>query len=143
VRLDNLVERPLHIQHHGVQAACRLGPVPSLSSCLDTRHQARCVVQRRQPHRLGEPAGRIDGQHHDVPATLGGSNADGGGGRGLADPAGAAADDNPGPAVVDQPVDVEVGRATLGHHAAFCPRSAEASRYRPARPIPPVSRGSW
>ena len=137
VRLDDLVERSLHVQHHGVQAARRIGPVPGLGVTWlrpHAWHQPRGVVQRRQAHRLRQPPGRVDGQHHHVAASLGGAQADGCRDRRLADSAGAAADDDARPAVGDQPVDVELGRATLGHHAAFCSRSAEASRYRPGQP---------
>ena len=54
---DDLVEGPLHVQHHRVQLAA--------GRRVDARHRARGVVQLGQPQRLGQPAGRVDGQHHD------------------------------------------------------------------------------
>ena len=146
MRLDYLVEGSLHVQHHGVQTASRVGPVPVLIGtpiAPDAWHQTRGVVQGSQAHRLREPARRVDGQHDHMPAALGGAHADRGRGGRLADPAGAAADDDPGPAIGDQPVDVKLRGAPWCHHAAFWSRSADASWYRPARPIPPVSHGSW
>jgi len=140
---DDLVEGPLHVQHHGVQAASRFSVVPVLIvSPADAVHQPGGVVQRGQAHRLGKPAGRVDGQHHDVPPARCGPQADRRGDRRLADPARAAADDDPGAPVADQAVDVERRRLAAGHQAAFCSRSADASRYRPARSIPPLIQGS-
>ena len=49
-----------------------------------------------QPHRLGQPAGRVDGEHHDRAALLGRPHRQRRRGRRLADPAGAAADDDAG-----------------------------------------------
>ena len=54
---DDLVERPLHVEHHRVQRAA--------GRPIDPGHRARGVVQLGQAHRLGEPAGRVDGQHDD------------------------------------------------------------------------------
>ena len=73
----------------------------------DSGHRARGVVERLDPHRLRQPAGRVDGEHADLPAALGRAQREGGGGGGLADAAGAAADDDPGVGVVEQAVDVE------------------------------------
>jgi hypothetical protein len=107
MRLDGLVEGPLHVEHHGVQAAVGL-PVP-----VGQRHRPRGVVQRGQAHRLGQPARRIDRQHHHMPAAFGGPDTQRGRRRRLAHPAGTAADDDAGPRVVEQPVDLEAVRAQL------------------------------
>ena len=42
---------------------------------VDARHQARGVVELGEAHRLGQPAGRVDGQHHDRAALLGRAHA--------------------------------------------------------------------
>jgi hypothetical protein len=57
MRLDNLVEGALHVEHHGVQAAA-LSIVAVLMTAgviqrPDPRHEAGGVVQRGQAHRLG------------------------------------------------------------------------------------------
>ena len=63
VREHDLVEGPLHVEHHGVQlAAAGLG--------VDALDLARGVVQLGQAQRLGQPAGRVDGQHDGAPAVL-------------------------------------------------------------------------
>jgi hypothetical protein len=98
VRLHHLVEGAPHVQHHRVQLAARRA---------DVGHPAGLVLQRPQAQRLGQPAGRVDGQHHGAPAAFGGAQGQRGRGRGLADPAGAAAHHDPGVRVVEQRVDVE------------------------------------
>jgi hypothetical protein len=115
VRLDDFIERPLHVQHHRVQAAAAGG--------VDAVHRPRGVVQGGQAHRLGQPPGWVDGQHAGLPAAFGGAQADRGRGRGLADAARSAADDDPGPPVIDDPVHVQLHRA----HAAPCSLSFAAS----------------
>ena len=90
---------PLHVEHHRVQAAAGRG--------VDHRHRPRRVVQLADTERLGQPTGRVDGQHDDLAAGLGGAYRDRGGRRGLADAAGAAADDDLGLAITDDLVDVE------------------------------------
>ena len=76
-------------------ASSRRGCRPSVRPGRDARHRARGVVERLDPHRLGQPAGRVDGEHDDLAAALGGPQREGGRGGGLADAAGAAADDDP------------------------------------------------
>jgi hypothetical protein len=57
--LDDLVEGPLHVEHHREQ---RSGPVRG----ADPRHLPWGVVEGRQPHRLREALGGVDGEHADA-----------------------------------------------------------------------------
>ena len=88
VRLDDLVEGALHVEHHRVEAAAAGGVGP--------RHRARGVVELDQAHRLRQPPGRVDREDDDPPPRSAARSAERGGRRGLADAAGAAADDDPG-----------------------------------------------
>ena len=99
--LHDLVEGPLHVQHHRVEAAAVVG------GAADADDRPRGVVERLDAHRLGQPAGRVDGEDHDLPAALGGPERQRRGRGGLADAARAAADDDAGGGVVEQRVDVE------------------------------------
>ena len=97
----HLVEGALHVQHHRVERA-------ALRACRrHAGHRPRGVVEGLDAHRLGQPARRVDGQHHDLAAALGGAQGQRRGGGGLADAAGAAAHDDAAAAVVEQGVDVE------------------------------------
>jgi hypothetical protein len=107
VRLDDLVERALHVEHHRVQAAARL--------VVDPLDQPGGVVEGAQAHRLGQPAGRVDGQHADLAPALRRPQPDRGRRRRLPDAAGAAADDDPDPPVVDDPIDVKLRVRGHGH----------------------------
>ena len=78
----HLVERPAHVEHHGVQFAGHLGR---------QRNALRRVAEILDAERLGEPLGRVDGQHHDRAAIFGGAQRHCRGGGGLADTARAAA----------------------------------------------------
>lgn len=99
MRLDDLVEGALHVEHHGVQFAAR--------RVVDALHPARDVVERVDAHRLGEPAGRVDREHDDLAAPLGRAQPQGGRRRRLPDTAGPAAHHDAGPRVVEQRVDVQ------------------------------------
>ena len=109
-------------------------------------HRARRVVELAQAHRLGEPPGRVDRQHDDLAPALGRAQRERRRRRRLADPAGAAADDDPGARVVEQRVDVEGGRlarrsrAPVSCHPCSC--SSSARSYSAPRSIPPGSAGS-
>ena len=103
---DDLVERPLHVEHHRVEGAAGRG--------VDAGDGSGRVVELGQPHRLGEPAGRVDGEDDDPAALLGRPQRQGRRGRRLADPAGPAAHDDVGAAVGEQRVDVEHRRAGAG-----------------------------
>ncbi len=104
-----------------------------------------------QPHRLGQPAGGVDGEHDDPPAPLGRAQGQRGGRRGLADAARAAADDHPGAGVVEQAVDVErrglarrrARRRGGGRrrHATPCSTRRSARSYSAPRSMPPAQRG--
>ena len=130
--LHHLVEGALHVEHHRVERAAG----PSLTGA-DPRHRARGVVELGDAHRLGQPAGRVDGEHHDVPPALGGPQRQGGRDRGLAHAAGAAAHDDADRRVVEEGIDVEArGRlaglrpdagAGPGHRVIPCSRSSPAS----------------
>jgi hypothetical protein len=50
VRFDYLVERPLHVQHHGVQR----------TPTFDPWNLARVVVEFGQAHRLRQAPRRVD-----------------------------------------------------------------------------------
>jgi hypothetical protein len=97
----DVVERPLHVEHRRIQAAA--------GGRVDAGDGARRVVQLAQTERLGQPAGGIDGQHDRLAPGLGGPQRERGRGRRLADPAGAAADDDLDRTVGQDGVDVEVG----------------------------------
>ena len=122
---DDLVEGPLHVEHHRVERAA-LGLVDPLDP-------ARAVVQLGQAHRLRQPAGRVDGEDDDRAAGLGGSQAERRRGRRLADPAGAAAHDDPRRPVGDDLVEVEAG--CWGRHRPLmpCPAGTAARPSRRAR----------
>jgi hypothetical protein len=116
VLLDDLVEGPLHVEHHRVE--------PATGRRVGVLHRARDVVQLVQAHRLREPARRVDREHDHPAAALGRPESDRRRRRGLADAPGAAADDHPGAGVVEQRVDVEdrrlPGGTALGAHATAC-----------------------
>ena len=65
----DVVERALHVQHHRVQ--------PAPGRCVDALDRTRGVVQLGQAQRLREPPCRVDGEHDDVPAALGGAQREG------------------------------------------------------------------
>ena len=83
---DDLIERPLHVQHHCVEAAVT----------VDAADSPRGVVQLAQAHRLSQPPGRVDGEHAHPAATLGRPQRDCSGGGRLAHATGAAAHDDGG-----------------------------------------------
>ncbi len=85
--------------------ASRLPPALPGRRCPVDR--PRGVVELLDPHRLRQPSGRVDGEHDDLAAALGGAERQRGRGRGLADATRAAADDDPGRRVVEQRVDVQ------------------------------------
>jgi hypothetical protein len=85
---DDLVERPLHVEHHRVERAPGLG--------IDPDHRSRVVVELRQAHRLRESMRRVDRQDADLAAALRGAQREGRRGRGLADAPCSAADDDRG-----------------------------------------------
>ena len=60
----HVVEGPLHVQHHGVEAAA--------VGRLQTRHRSWVVAEFTNAERLGQAAGRIDSEHHHLAAGLGG-----------------------------------------------------------------------
>ena len=84
------------------------------------------VVQLGQAHRLGQPPGRVDGEHDDRAAALGRAQRQRRRRRGLADAAGAAADDDARRRVGEQRVEVERAQAPRASrspaHAAPCSR---------------------
>ena len=143
---DDVVERPLHVQHHRVQFARR-------PRDLDP---PRLVVQLDQAERLGQPPGRVDGEDDDAPAGLRRGQRQRRRRRRLAHAAGAAADDDPGLRVVDQGPEVQrrgersgagrgrgvprvpFGVRRLRGHAATSVRRWSSSR-RPARTAQPRS----
>ncbi len=121
MRLDDLVEGPLHVQHHGVQFAAR--------AAIHALDLARHVVQFLDAHRLREPARRIDGEDDDLPAALRRPYPQGRRRRGLADAAGAAAHHDPGGGVVQDRVHLQpVGVRQAVHEATPCFRSPRAMR---------------
>ena len=99
MRFDDLVERALHVEHHRVQGA---------GSC-DSRNRARGVVEMGEPHRLGEPARRIDGEDADSPALLRRAKGDGGRCGRLADATGTSADNDPNGGIAEDLVDMQCG----------------------------------
>ena len=105
VRLDDLVEGALHVEHHRVQRPAGL--------VADAGHRARGVVELGEPERLGQPPRRVDGEHDDAAPGLGRAQAERGRRGGLADAAGAAADDDAGGGVGQQGVDADARRAAV------------------------------
>src|SRR6266540_57180 len=83
--LDDLVEGAAHVQHHRVQAA-RLPQLRPLAA-----HRPRLVGEHVQAEGLGQPPGRVDGEHAGAPPLLRAPQRHRRRRRGLADPAGAAA----------------------------------------------------
>ena len=96
--------------------------------------RARDVVERLDAHRLGQPAGRVDGEHDDLAAALGGAQRERRGRGGLADPARAAADDDLGRAVVEQRVDVERRRGRRRRRPTSGPDRGACAARRHASP---------
>ena len=115
VGLDDLVEGPLHVEHHRAERALS----------LDADDRARGVVEFGEPHGLGETSRRIDGEHADSPAHLRGAQTEGRGRRGLADATRAAAHDDARRGIAQERVDVE--RGDVGHQAIPCSCSMSAS----------------
>ena len=128
---DDLVEGPLHVEHHRVERAA--------AGRVDALDAAGGVVQLGQAHRLRQPLGRVDREHDGTAPALGGSQRERGGGGRLADAAGAGAHQDPGG--VEQVVDVEGGAAVLGH-AIPCSWRSPASSYSPPRSMLSGSSGS-
>jgi hypothetical protein len=119
VRLDDLVEGALHVEHHGVEAAAVGG--------VQAGYRAGGVVQLGQAQGLGQPPGRVDGQHDHAAARFRCPQPQRGGGGGLADPAGAAAQHDPGRPVDQQCLDVQQRPDVQLGHAMPCSRSSSAS----------------
>ena len=115
VGLDDLVEGPLHVEHHRAERALS----------LDADDRARGVVEFGEPHGLGETSRRIDGEHADSPAHLRGAQTEGRGRRGLADATRAAAHDDARRGIAQERVHVE--RGDVGHQAIPCSCSMSAS----------------
>ncbi len=114
----DVVERPLHVEHHREEPVVR-----------DALDHARGVVQLLQPHRLGQPPGRVDGQHHGAPARAGGDDSHRRRSGGLAHAAAAARDDDPRLGIANERPDVQSGRA---HGATPCRKQAARSRSSPS-----------
>jgi hypothetical protein len=106
VRLDDLVEGPLHVEHHRVEAAAL--------AVVDALDRPRHVVQLGEAHRLRQPPRGVDREDDDAAPPLGRPEPERGGRRRLADAPGAAAHDDAGRRVVEQGVDVQDGRALPG-----------------------------
>ena len=117
---DDLVEGPLHVEHHRVERPAGRG--------VDVLDGPGGVVQLGQAHRLGQPAGRVDGEDDDPAALLGGPEAEGRGRGRLADAAGTTADDDVGTPVGQQRVDVQA--RSRGAWPGCSPR---VPRRRPSR----------
>ena len=66
VALDDLVEGALLVEHHRVQRAGR--PCAPPSADLSRRHRLLVVAQRVEAERVGEPLGRVDGEHQRPPS---------------------------------------------------------------------------
>ncbi len=96
---DDLVEGPFHVEHHRVEAAA-LRRIHGFD-------RARDVVELGEPHRLGQPPCRVDGQHDDLPPGLGGLQRKRRGRRRLADSPRPAADHDADGRVRDQCVEIE------------------------------------
>jgi hypothetical protein len=99
----DLVEGPLHVEHHRVEAAAGHGLGRQAGD------QPRHIVELGEAERLGQATRRVDGQHDDPAPLLGGPQSERGGGRRLADTARPAADDDPGMPVSQHRVDVQRG----------------------------------
>ena len=82
--LDQLVERPLGVEHHR----------PQLALGLD-RDPMRLVAELVEPERRRQPPGRVDRHDGDLQAPLGEPERDRRGGGGLAHASRAGADDHP------------------------------------------------
>ena len=65
VARDEVVPGPLHVEHHREELALR--PEPRLGE-LVVGHARLDVAERREPERVREPAGRVDGAHERAPA---------------------------------------------------------------------------
>jgi hypothetical protein len=103
----DLVEGALHVQHHGVQFAA--GTVAGVELDL-----AGAVVQSGQAQRLGQPPGRVDGQHDGAAAVQFGRPQRQRRRRGgLPDPARTAADHDAYPWIGEDGVHVEPGGLVL------------------------------
>ena len=98
----HFVEGRLHVEHGRGQL-----PLAVLLAVTQAKDRAGGVVQHGDPHRLGEPASRVDRQHYDRSAALGGSQRQRRRRSGLPDPARATAHDDPGLAVIHQGIDVQ------------------------------------
>ena len=132
VREHDLVEGALHVQHHGVQLA-------AAGLDVDPLDPAGGVVQLGQAERLGQPAGRVDGEHHRAPAVpLGRPQRQRRRGGRLADPTGAAADHDPHAGVGEDSVHVQPGAAwSEGTNRAYRVRGVRAPGRRELCVNPP------
>ena len=90
--LDQLVERPLGVEHQRPQLAAHLDAVLGEALRVD---QPRLVAELLEPERVRQPPGGVDGHHGDLGARGGGAHRERGGGRRLADAARAGADHDP------------------------------------------------
>ena len=118
----DLVEGPLHVEHHRVERPAR--------GRVDARHRPRRVVELVEAERLGQAAGGVDGEHDHLPPGLGRPDAERGGRRRLPDPAGAAADDDAGARVGEEGVDVDRVRVRAGWPSAHPLRDELAGEHR-------------
>ena len=113
--LDDLVEGPLHVEHHRAERALT----------LDADDRARGVVELGESHGLGETSRRVDGEHADATAHLGCAQSESCGRRGLADTSRAAAHDDARRGIAQERIDIE--RGDVGHQAIPCSWSMSAS----------------
>src|SRR4029453_19376212 len=96
---DDLIERPLHVEHHGVEA-------PS-SGAARVLALARRVVEIAETERLGEPARGIDREYDGCPAEVGGAHRECRRKRRLAYTARPAAHDDSGGRVTDESIHIQ------------------------------------
>ena len=107
---DDLIKRPLHIEHHREELA-----LTGLAG--DPGNKARGVIENGQSHRLRKAFGGIDGEYAHLATHLGSTQGQCRRRRGLADASGSCADDDVDTLVSQQIVDTQLRGAVEGGHA--------------------------
>lgn len=97
MRLDNLVEGALHVEHHRVKGA----------GSGDSLDRPRCVVECGEPHCLSKPSCWIDGEDAHPSTLLRGTQGNGSRRGRLANAAGSGAHDDSNGPITEDAVDAQ------------------------------------
>ena len=135
VRLHQLVERGLGVEHERVEATTRRGVAVGIPALA--RDLVRRVRQVLEPERVGEALGRVDGDDDRVATAARALDRERRRGRRLADAAGAAAqDDVP---LFDELDSVRSRRLTRSTSSAIAPMPSTSSSASSSISVGPTS----